>query len=176
MNIKAEILKEHSKEQTLKIAEYIGNDPGRFDELITLILKDEKIIAQRAAWIMSYAVEAHPSLMIPHLKDLLENLRNPVHDAIKRGTIKSLEYIEIPEELMGLVADICFEFLESPKEAIATRVFSMSALYKVCQKEPELSNELKLIIEDHYPHGSAGFKSRARRILKKIAKLQKSMK
>jgi len=171
MDIKAEILKEHSKIQTLKIVRYIGNDQSRFDKLIDELLKGEKKVAQRAAWIMSYSVAAQPSLIIPHLEALFENLRNPVHDAIKRGTIRSLEYIEIPEELFGLVADICFEFLDSPKESIAVRVFSMSALYKVCQKEPELSNELKLVIEDHYPHSSAGFQSRARKVLKGISKL-----
>ncbi len=175
MNLKAEILKEYSKPHTMKMVRYIGNDQSRFDELVDALLKGDKKIAQRAAWIMTYSIEAHPSLMIPHLETLLENLRNPVHDAIKRGTIRSLEYIEIPEELMGLVADICFEFLDSPKESIAVRVFSMSALFKVCEKEPELSNELKLVIEDYYPHGSAGFKSRAKKILKGISKLQKEL-
>ena len=175
MNIKAEIIKEHSKSQTMKVVQYIGKDQTRFDELIEILLKDEKKLAQRAAWIMSNCVEAEPSLIIPHLEDLLNNLRNPVHDAIKRNTIRALEYIEIPEDLMGLVADICFEFLDSTKETIATRVFSMTALLKVCQQEPELSNELKIVIEDHYDHGSAGFKARARKVLKGIAKLQKEM-
>ena len=142
MDIKAEILREHSKAQTLKIVDFIGNNQDRFDELIVLILGGEKIIAQRASWVMSYCVEAYPKLILPHLKKLLENLNNPVHAAVKRGTLKSLEYIDVPEDLLGLVAEIGFDFLDSPKEAIATRVFSMNALYKVCLKEPELSNEL----------------------------------
>ncbi len=175
MDIKAAILKDHSKPQILKIVDYIASDQQRFDEMIELILKGDKKIAQRVSWAMSYCVEAYPGLIISHLESLMENLRNPVHDAIKRNTLRSLEYVEIPEDLMGLVADICFEFLDSPKESIATRVFSMTALYKICQKEPELSNELKLVIEDHYPHGSAGFKSRARKILKGISKLQQKI-
>ncbi len=175
MDIKAEILKEHSKEQTIKIASYIGNNQNRFDELIALMLKGEKKVAQRAAWIMNYCVEAKPDIINPHIEELLHNLQNPVHDAIKRNTLRALEYIEISEDLMGLIAEICFEFLDSTKESIATRVFSMSALYKVCQKEPGLSNELKLVIEDHYPHGSAGFKSRAKRILKGIEKLEREI-
>ncbi len=175
MNLKTELLREHSKPQTMKIVAYIGSDQSRFGELIVLVLGEDSKIAQRAAWTMSHCLETSPNLIIPHLKVLLENLRNPVHDAIKRNTIRALDLIEIPEDLLGLVADICFEFLDSTKESIAIRVFSMTALFKVCQQEPELSSELKIIIEDHYPHGSAGFKSRARRILKGIAKLQKEM-
>jgi len=175
MDIKAETAKEHSKLQTQKITCYIGNDQSRFGELIALVLGEDPKIAQRAAWTMSQCLESNPNLIFPHLKVLLENLRNPVHDAIKRNTIRALDLIEIPEDLLGLVADICFDFLDSTKESIAIRVFSMTALFKVCQQEPELSNELKIVIEDHYPHGSAGFKSRARRVLKGIAKLQKEM-
>ena len=156
MDLKAEILKEHSKEQTLKVVHYIGNNQQRFDKLVKLVLENEKKVAQRAAWVMSNCVENYPDLFIPHLKALLENLRNPVHDAIKRSTLRSIEFIDIPEELLGLVADFGFKFLDSTREAVAIRVFSMSALYKVCQQEPELSNELKMVIEDHYPHGSAG--------------------
>ena len=38
MNIKEEILREHSKAQCLRIAHYIGDDKQRFDELMYLFL------------------------------------------------------------------------------------------------------------------------------------------
>ena len=175
MNIKAELLKEHSKPQTIKIVRYIGSHQSRFDELLDLVLNADRKIAQRASWVMTHCVEANPQLIIPHLTTLLKNLQNPVHDAIKRNTLRSLEFVDIPENVMGLAAEICFDFLDSTKEAVATRVFSMSALYKICQSEPELSDELKLVIEDHYPHGSAGFKSRAKKVLEGLAKLKKEI-
>lgn len=171
MDLKAEILREHSKAQTMKIVDYIGSNQGRFDELVKLFLEGEYRITQRAAWALRFYAEAEPKLLIPHLKDLVDNLQHPVHDAIKRNTIKVLTFVEIPDNLLGKVADICFEFLASQKEAIAVRIFSMEVLYKICQREPDLANELKLQIEDHYPHGSAGFKSKARKVLKGISKL-----
>ena len=73
---------------------------------------------------------------------------------------------------MGKVADVCFDYLASPKEAIAIRVFAMEVLFNICKKEPELADELKLLIEDHYPHSSAGFQSKARKVLKSISKLK----
>ena len=49
----------------------------------------------------------------------------------------------------------------------------MQVLYNVCQKEPDLANELKIVIEEFLPHGTAGFKSRGGKILKKLNKLLK---
>lgn len=175
MDIKAELLREHSKPQAMKIVNYIGSDQSRFDELMELFLKGEYRVTQRAAWVLRFCAEEEPQLIIPHLKAMVDNLENPLHDSNKRNTIKVLTFVDIPEKLLGKLADICFDFLASPKEAIAIRVFSMQLLFKICQREPDLANELKLLIEDHYPHGSAGFKSSGRKILKGIAKLQKDL-
>ncbi len=171
MDLKTEILQQHSKPQTMKIVAYIGNNQTRFDELVGLLLNGENLVAQRAGWVLRYCVEARPMFIIPHLEKLIENLNKPVHNAVKRNTVKVLTFVDIPEQLSGKVADICFEYLASPKEAIAIRVFAMEVLLALCKKEPELAQELKLLIEDHYELGSAGFRAKARKILKDISKL-----
>ncbi len=172
MDLKSEILRRHSKAHTMKIVHQIGNDSDRFGELVDLTLEGEAPYPQRASWVMRYCVEAHPSLILPHLKNLVKNLDQPIHDAVKRNTIKSLTYIEVPESLWGEVADICFRLLASPQETVAVRVFAIEVLYEICKKVPELSGELKLVIEEHFQHGTAGFRSKARKILKDLAKLQ----
>jgi hypothetical protein len=48
------------------------------------------------------------------------------------------------------------------------KVFGMTVLANLCEKLPELKNELRIIIEDQMPYGSAGFKSRGSKILKKL--------
>ena len=173
MDIRAALLKEHSKEQTLKIVHYIGENKARFALLMDLFLNDEYRVTQRAAWVVGHTAEKNPQLFQPYLQVLIENLQKSVHDAIKRNTLRVLQDIDIPEDLLGLAAEICFSFLDDPKEPVAVRVFSMTVCYNICVKEPDLSNELKLIIEDHLPHGSAGFKSRGKRTLKLLDKLMR---
>ena len=53
MNIREEILREHSKAQSLRKAHYIGEDKQRFEELMYLFLNDEYRVCQRAAWVVS---------------------------------------------------------------------------------------------------------------------------
>ncbi|MEM9821639.1 MAG: hypothetical protein AAF985_11225 [Bacteroidota bacterium] len=171
MDLKTELLAEHSKTQALKIASYVGADQERFDALMYLFLEEEYRVTQRAAWVILFAVEAHPALLKKHLRKVVENLAQPLPDAVKRNTLRILQSWDLPEDLLGFTAEICFQFLDDPKEAVAIRVFSMTVLYNICVKEPELANELRLVIEDHLPHGTAGFKSRGKKILKALRRL-----
>ena len=68
----------------------------------------------------------------------------------------------------GEAADICFGYLVDHKETIAVRVFAMTVLGNICRREPDLGIELRLVIEEELPYASAGFKSRAKKILAEL--------
>lgn len=169
MNLRQEIVKEHSKAQCTKIVQWVGSNQQRFDELFRLFLHDEYRVVQRAAWPLSYCVIAHPSFISKHWKKLLGNLKKPnLHDAVKRNSIRLMEDIDIPEKYHGEVMHICFGYLESPTEPLAVKCFSMTVLANLAKEYPEIKPELKLIIEDQLPHQTAGFKSRAKKVLKEL--------
>ena len=79
--------------------------------------------------------------------------------------------MDIPDDLLGITADICFSFLNSCQEPVAIRAHSMTILYNIVKKYPELKEELKVSIEDQIPYGSAGIKNRGNKILKALEKL-----
>ena len=170
MNIREELLRENSQAQAKKITAYIGADTERFATLMTIFLHDSYRLNQRAAWVVNFCAEAHPNLFKPYLGQLIGNLRNDVHDAVKRNTIRMFQNYDVPDEYLGELADCCFEFLASNQEPIAIKVFSMTVLANIVEKYPELKNELKLLIEDQLPYGSAGFKNRGKKILLKWQK------
>ena len=169
MNIREEILKEHSKAQTLNIVRWVGDDQERFNELLALFIDDEYRVVQRAAWPLSYCVIQHPELIRKHFGKLIRNLRKPgLHDAVKRNTVRLLQDIEIPKRYQGEVMDICFRYVSSPEEAVAVKAFSLSVLHNLAGKYPEILPEIQLLIEERWDHETAAFKSRARKILKKV--------
>ena len=168
MDIKAAILEEHSKAQAQKIANYIGRNKKRFEKLLDLFFGEDQRITQRAAYAVMHVVDNHPDIIQSYLSAILDNLQNPIHVAVKRNSLRILQNVDLPEDLLGLAADLCFGFLNDTKEAVAVRVFAMQVCYNICVREPELAPELKAIIEDFYPHGTAGFKSRGRKILKQL--------
>lgn len=171
MDIKKQLLITHSKENAETIAAYIGNDADRFKELVDLFLEKEYRISQRSAMVLGKCTDAHPELIFPHLEKIILNLQNDITDAVKRNTIRTLQDVRIPDELLGLTTDILFRIMEDPGEAIAIKVFTMTVLSNVCERVPEFSRELKIIIENQMPYGSAGFKNRGQKILAKLEKL-----
>ncbi|MEM1122482.1 MAG: hypothetical protein AAGJ18_18700, partial [Bacteroidota bacterium] len=167
MDLKAAILKEHSKPQALLIRDYIGDNQALFDVLMTHFFSNEYRVTQRAAWIMTHCVDKYPFLINPHLEKLVQNLQaEKIHDAVKRNTLRLLAAVDLTEELMGHLVDIGFKFLLDPKEPATIRIFSMQVLYNICLKEPELADELRIVIEEIMPQGTAGFRSRGKKILK----------
>ncbi len=172
MNLTEELLKEHSKANSMVIANYIDNDQDLFDELMVLFLGADYRISQRAAMVLGHCAEKYPGLIKKHLKSMVQNLRNDVNDAVKRNTVRVLQFIEIPDDLAGTTTDICFNILRSHKEPIAVKAFSMTVLFNLTKQYPELADELRMTIDDMLPYGSAGIVSRGNAVLKDLRKLK----
>lgn len=166
MDLRNQILKEHTKENCKKIVDWVGNDLRRFNELFHLFLEDENRVTQRAAWPMSYCVIAHPHLMRNNFEKLIGNLNKPnLHNAIKRNTVRLLQSIEIPKKYEGAVMDICFSYVASPTETVAVKAFALTILGNLSRKYSEIIPEIKMLIEDQLPHQTAAFKARAKKLL-----------
>ncbi|MGV3589596.1 MAG: hypothetical protein ACO1OF_21495 [Adhaeribacter sp.] len=167
MDIREALLQEYSKAQVLKVAAYIDNNPDRFRNLMQLFLGEDYRLTQRAAWVLSHCADQHPALLLPHLPDLINNLQQTNLAAVKRNTVRVLQNILIPEALQGLLADICFKYLTTD-EPVAIKVFAMTVLANLAQQEPDLKNELRLLIEDQLPYASPAFMARANKLLPKL--------
>jgi hypothetical protein len=175
MDIRKQLLTEHSKPNTELITQYIDNHQERFDILMNLFLNDDYRVTQRAAWVVGDVSRKYPDLVNKHLEKIVLNLRKEnLHDAIKRNTVRVLQEIKIPETLWGDTADVCFGLLLSKNEPVAVKCFSMTVLLNIVKQVPELKEELKIIIEDQMPYCSAGFKSRGNKTLKALEKIKAS--
>jgi hypothetical protein len=169
MDIRAQLLQEHSAPNSDLIAAWIGNDETRFTDLIHLFLTDEYRIVQRAAMAFARCIDDHPQLIAPYWEQLLSSCAVPdAPDAVKRNVIRVIQNIPIPHEYLGMAATICFDLLADHKEKIAIRVFSMTVLYNISLHEPDLKTELCLLIQDQWEYQSTGFKNRGAKILKAI--------
>lgn len=171
MNLINELLNNLNVTAKNKIAAYVGDNKDRFSELVNAFLNSSSRITQRASWPISYCVQKHPELIKPHLKRIINNLKNNnIHVAVKRNTLRMLQFVEIPKSLHGIALERCFHFFNDTGEPVAVRVFSMTVLGKVSKFYPEIKKELILLIEDQMPYASPGFKSRGKKVLKELRK------
>jgi hypothetical protein len=166
MDIREALRTEHSKRQTAAIAEYVGNDPKRFAELMAIFFEGEYRSTQRAAWPMSVCIETQPQLIYPYLGKLINQLeRDDVHNAVKRNVVRLLQYIDIPKKMLGKVYSHCIDLIDDINEPVAVRAFALTVAIKIAGSEPALLDELRLVVNAHLPHTSIAFHKRAREIL-----------
>lgn len=169
MDLKAALLKEHSKKQCDQITSFIGNNKKKFAELMSIFFKGEYRVTQRAAWPMSYCVRYHPELIKPYFYRLLKMLdKQETHDSVGRNILRLLQDVEIPKRFHGQVMNKCFEFISSADRPIAFKAFSLTILGNLAKEYPEIKQELKLVVEERWDYETAAFHSRARKLLKHL--------
>lgn len=106
---------------------------------------------------------------IKDLKPYLKSIeKQPV--AIKRNVMRTLSLSDIPAGLTGLAFSKAFSLHAELSETIAVKVFAMTVMTQVALKEPDLRNEVIIAIEEQLPYGSAAYRSRAAKLLKKLKK------
>jgi hypothetical protein len=168
MHLIPQLLQAHTKENCNLIVAWVGNNQKRFDELFACFLSDDKRLVQVSSWPLSFCVEAHPILIKKHFAAFIKNLDKPAqHEAVKRHSLRILQFVVIPKKYEGIVMNICFNFIQNIAEKPTTKVFSLVVLENLVKQYPEIKEELHLIIETQMPYESAGFKSRGKRILAK---------
>lgn len=169
MNLKAEILKEHSYENSERIAWFVMDNQNYLTELFQLFWENDKVITQRATWVIIIITEWKPKIIKPFVEEMILMLKKDgVNDSIKRNTVRFLAEFPIPQHMEGTLSDICFNYLNNASEAIAVKVFSMTILERMVEKYPELKEELVASIEQGMEFGSAGYRNRGEKILAKL--------
>lgn len=164
------ILKEHSKAQKNKIVAWVLKDKKRFDALMVLFLAKEYRIVQRAAWALRTLEETKPNWVRPYVGQILGAMENPVHDAVLRNGFLILEGVTLEEKHLGRLTVLCFDYLQNVQTPTAIKRGALLNLVKICTKEPELKEEVILILEDQIPHSTIGFVGLAKKVKRKLQK------
>lgn len=172
MDIKAQLTKEHSKENKDLIVEHLLNHPNEIDALMDQFFSSNHIMVQRAAWVVGTLGDKQPELIKPFFPTMVKAIRQTdCIVAVKRNVLRVLQFQNVDESLWGELYDVCIRFLEDNNEPVAVKVFSMSTAYNIVKQVPELKNELMGAIEQIIPEGTAGEKNRGQKILNALSKL-----
>ena len=170
MDLKAKLRETRYPHHQWDILSYVCEGKEQFAELISCFFSDDLWLSHRACLLILEVEKDQPTWVKEQVPAMVALLSNELPDWKKRNILRILQKQEIPEAYWGPAADQCFNYLSSPEEQVAVKVFSMSVIYNLTKEVPELARELRLLIEDPYPMGSAGFKARSRQILKQLDK------
>lgn len=165
------LLDQFSKASCELIGQSAVSNPALVNALVQWLIGPDKVLAQRAAWVVGLLGDDHADLFLPYMDQLLHAIRNPHHDAVARNIVRLWQFMDIKEAYLGDVFEICFELLSSAHQAVAIRAFSATVCGKICAQYPELVNELKSMIPVWSQSESPAMKVRLRELSKQLEKL-----
>jgi len=154
-----------SQKQIEMAARLIIENPVLIDKLLFFLATNDKELNQKAAQTFHKITDINKNLLARYQMQLLPVLKISVHISVKRCVLRLFSQIGIDNEIAGQVVDECFNFLTENNQPTAIKVFAMTTIAAIAQRYPELMQELRPILEEQMPYASAGFKSRAGKIL-----------
>ncbi|MEI7662235.1 MAG: hypothetical protein WCK34_08555 [Bacteroidota bacterium] len=163
------LLIEMSRRNTDLVADLVFQKPELFDELFRLFLSNIEPVSRRAAWVLDIVSENMPSKLLQYIPEMVDMMPHFSHDGLKRHSVHMISRSPLPAgDTIGPLITICFDWLISPSEAVATKVYCMEILYRISETEPGLKKELADSIEWRLDEETPGFKNRGRKLLNKL--------
>ncbi|WP_372751325.1 hypothetical protein [Labilibaculum sp.] len=155
------------KKEAKIIAQTIANNPENLAQLWKLCLSDKKH-SWRASWLLDKVYEISPHLVRPLIPQMVLLIPQLNDTSKMRQFLKLISLESLPNNISGEFITTCFELLISKKSAIAVKVYAMQILFNFSRQEPDIKNELAIIIEEGIKNESGGYCSRACKILKAL--------
>jgi len=159
---------EYSHTQSRRVAQLISKSEGKDRELIELVKGTDKELAKRAAWCMSHLMDLNHRHLDHFAETLITEFQTCTHEPVLRNISRALQHLKIPPETEGLLVSKAFDLFGNAQTSIAVKANCMIILDKACEREPELKNEFRLLIESQWEHSTAAFRSRGKKVLKKL--------
>ncbi|MDQ2773235.1 MAG: hypothetical protein M3Y54_22345 [Bacteroidota bacterium] len=144
MNLRHELLREHSARQNRRLADYASAHPTALAELLHLFWYGVARERQLAADVLGWVGQRKPKWLVPHLPGLLAAAQPGPnqHPAVRRAVARVLQFVPVPEEWAALAFDTCLALLQNPAEPVAVRAYALTAAARLASPYPELAAEM----------------------------------
>ncbi|CAM3806313.1 hypothetical protein FLBR109950_02360 [Flavobacterium branchiophilum] len=157
------------------------------DEIAALVLLDLKLLKAtfefatdfsnknhfKGYWVLELVLMQNIELIIPYLDIFCNNLKNISVDKALRPAAKicmTLAYnLKINKKHQNIIIESCFDWLISDVK-VATKAYSILALFEFGKQHPWIYPELQAIIEQNFATESNAYKAVAKEVMTKISK------
>jgi hypothetical protein len=167
MNLKELLDPFPMKKEAELVAHRIAEEPEYVNQLWEIAISNEKH-SWRATWLMDKVYLINQDLIRPYLPQIIDMIPDLEDESKQRQLLKLISMEPLPKNISGSFINKCFDLLIASTTAVAVKVHAMQILFNFTQTEPDLKNELALIIEEQMENGTAGFCSRGKKLLKKL--------
>lgn len=155
------------------IRDYIFQNPDKLRFLMQIGLNEKDKIHFKACWSLELIFELKLELILPYLDEFTSKITHYKKDPAIRPASKICLFlsksktIKLTEFQETKIIETCLDWLIQD-EKVATKAYSMRALYNFGKKYDWINDELKIILSQDYPNHSAAYQAAAKDILRKL--------
>jgi hypothetical protein len=150
------------------LVEKFENDRNVFKTLLDLMYQDTYPLSMRSSRVIWLIAKKYPEYVKLYLPDMIKKLPWFQVDAVKRNILSILIEVPLPDIDLGKLFDLCYSWLQSDKEPVGVRGNSITVLYKISEREPELKGELTELFESILPCSSRGIETRIKEMISRL--------
>lgn len=129
-----------------QLAWKIEQEDELFHTLYSIAMNNDSSAANRALWVCEKLSEKHPSLFAPCYDELTTRLLTCNNDTARRLLLSILFNLPVPTPLPIHLLNYCFDHLLNPQDSIAVQALCIKLVYLLCRQQPELQQELQVIL------------------------------
>lgn len=170
-----------SRKDRLKYANLVLNNETLLPKLLEISFMVHDKTSCRAAWVLEFVCEKKLEALTPFLNIFTGQIGKLHLESALRPMAKICYFIALKHHLnqqnnlknalntlqKEQIIEVCFDWLIG-NQKIATKAYAMDTLYLLGRDYPWVHTQLVQILEQDFHTQSAGYKVRAKRILKKL--------
>jgi len=176
-------IKNAKRENRERVACFVLENTELIPYLIDIMFASETKIAIKAAWILEIVCEKKIDCITQHLNYFTNHIGNLKHDSAVRPASKICNFIAIEynskndilfkkklnKNHIDKIIETAFDWMIS-NHKVATKAYSMNALFLLGKNYDWVHHELKLILQQNISKESAAYKARGKITLDLINK------
>ena len=137
-------------------------------DVFHIVTSNKEPEAFYACWILNHYVDNHAFVLENDLNEAVELLPNIKRSGLLRLVLRL--FVITPNwkiEKLGLLLDFCMNCLTNMTIPVGVKTHAMSIIDRIAETEPEIRDEVLLVVEEIFPYLSTGGKNRAGKMIKK---------
>lgn len=170
MNFKAKLSERIAMEDVKEILRLIDNSDNSKQELYDLVLGEDEKIGYHAAWVLTHFSTEANKWLYKKQDELIDEVMVCEHGGKRRVILNLLYKQPLADPPRVDFLDFCLERMLSVKELPGVQSLCMKIAYELCRTIPELTQELKTILEMMEGELCPAISSVRKNILKAIPK------
>lgn len=150
--------------------QYFTEEPQRLEELLDCIYRLEAYpVKEYASYILTHIVKSKKISGQPFYNDLADVLFKTDNQSVLRNVLNCLNEIGVQEYRESELFDLLIKFIGDASNKVALQVYSIRWLIQLCEKYPELTDEVREVIHFNIVGKTAAYKIALRDFERKFA-------